>query len=93
MHTSDHGAIDNCYCCVDHFREIVPLPICLHPAQAHAKRVAAENKRSRRYQLGGGFGGGRSRAARPKMGNARGKVIKAFVADSDSEDEDSEEVS
>lgn len=91
MHVSD-GAIDKCYC-FDDFRAIAPLPICLYPSQAHAKRVAAENKRSRRFQLGGGFGGGRSRAARPKMGNARGKVMKAFVADSDSEDEDSEEVS
>ena len=58
--------------------------------QAHAKRVAAENKRSKRFALGGGFGSSRSRAARPKMGNARGKVMKAFVADSD--DDESEEV-
>lgn len=60
--------------------------------QAHAKRVAAENKRTRRFALGGGFGGGRSRAARPKMGNSRGLVVKAFAADSD-EEEESEEVS
>lgn len=60
--------------------------------QAHAKRVAAENKRTRRFALGGGFGGGRSRAARPKMGNSRGMVVKAFVADSDDEEE-SDEVS
>lgn len=59
--------------------------------QAHAKRVAAENKRSRRFALGGGFGGGRSKAARPKVGNSRGKVVKAFAADSD-EEEESEEV-
>lgn len=60
--------------------------------QAHAKRVAAENKRTRRFALGGGFGSGRSRAARPKMGNSRGMVVKAFAADSD-EEEESEEVS
>lgn len=60
--------------------------------QAHAKRVAAENKRTRRFALGGGFGSGRSRAARPKMGNSRGMVVKAFAADSD-DDEESEEVS
>lgn len=55
--------------------------------QAHAKRVAAENKRTRRFALGGGFGGGRLRAARPKMGNSRGMVVKAFAADSDDEEE------
>lgn len=59
--------------------------------QAHAKRVAAENKRSRRFALGGGFGGGRLKAARPKVGNSRGMVVKAFAADSD-EEEESEEV-
>lgn len=53
--------------------------------QAHAKRVAAENKRSRRFALGGGFGSGRSKAARLKMGNSRGVVVKAFAADSDEE--------
>ncbi|CAM9858906.1 unnamed protein product [Scytosiphon promiscuus] len=58
--------------------------------QAHAKRVAAENKRSRRFALGGGLGAGRLRASRPKIGNSRGKVVKAFVADSD--DDESEEV-
>lgn len=55
--------------------------------QAHAKRVAAENKRTRRFALGGGFGGGRLRATRPKMGNSRGMVVKAFAADSDDEEE------
>lgn len=70
----------------------LPLSLCLFVSlsQAHAKRVAAENKRSKRFALGGGFGSGRSRAARPKMGNARGKVMKAFAADSD--DDESEEV-
>lgn len=64
---------------------------CVMSDQAHAKRVAAENKRSRRFALGGGFGGGRLKAARPKVGNSRGMVVKAFAADSD-EEEESEEV-
>lgn len=60
--------------------------------QAHAKRVAAENKRTRRFALGG-FGGGRSKTSRLKMGNSRGVVVKAFAADSDDDDGDSDDVS
>lgn len=41
--------------------------------------------------MGGGFGAGRSKVAKLKMGNSRGIVVKAFAADSDDE-ENSEEV-
>ncbi|CAM9537239.1 unnamed protein product [Choristocarpus tenellus] len=58
--------------------------------EAHAKRVAEENKRSKRFAQGG-LGGGLRKPSRLRMGNSRGKVVKAFATESDNEDEDEDE--